>query len=150
MQSVREFLQSTAGKVLAIAAIVLCIGAAAWSIWSNVGQDSAVKDANALIFMDIENGRTFKVIPTADMPYPYKSPFTGHMTCYHAELCGWTKDGHVRSEPFAVVLNSELGKSGPTFCPDCGRLVVPHNPVAVEGHRPPPTQQEYMLSHQYP
>jgi hypothetical protein len=150
MMSVREYMQTSAGKAIAILAIVLCIAGAAWSVWSNVGQDAAVKDASALIFVDIENGKTFRINPTADMPYPCKSPFTGHMTCYHAELCGWTKDGHVRSEPFPVVLNSDLGKSGPTFCPDCGRLVVAHNPLAAEGRRPPPTQQEYMISHQYP
>jgi hypothetical protein len=149
MMTAREFLTTTGGKVAAGGIIVLCVAAAAWSIWANVGEPSGVKDASSILFMDIENGKTFRVDPSPDMPYPCKSPFTGHMTGYHAELCTWTKDGHVRSEPFAVVLNQELGKPGPTFCPDCGRLVVPHNPPAVEGHHPPPTQQDY-ASHHYP
>lgn len=151
MASVREFLQTSAGKGMAVAVIILGIAAAGWSIWSNVGQPTAVKAANTVVFLDIETGKTFDVELTPDMAYPAKSPYSGHMTGYMAEACGWTKDGHVRKEPFYVVLNSELGKPGPTFCPDCGRLVVAHNPPAVEGHRPPPTQTEYAsLSHHYP
>lgn len=148
--NVHELMKTSGGKAVAIAGIILCIAGAAWSIWSNVGQSAAMKDASSLTFVDIETGKSFKLVPTVGMPYPVKSPFTGHMTGYRAELCGWTKDGHVRSEPFAVVLNSELGKPGPTFCPDCGRLVVGHNPPAIEGHKPPPTQAEYEAMHHYP
>lgn len=148
--NVHEFMKTSGGKATAIAGIILCVAAAAWSIWSNVGQDRAVVEANSVVMMDIETGKTFKVELTPDMAYPAKSPYTGRFTGYRTEMCGWTKDGHVRKEPFYVVLNSELGKPGPTFCPDCGRLVVAHNPKAVEGHRPPPTQAEYSATHHYP
>ena len=151
MDRIRKFLQSSGGTTAVVVGIIICIGAAVWSIWNNFKQDSAVAAANSVMFVDIENGKAFPVELTPSMTYPVKSPFTGHTTGYRAEMCGWTKDGHVRKEPFYVVLNQELGKSGPTFCPDCGRLVVPHNPKAVEGRRPPPTQQEYLaMSHSYP
>lgn len=60
-----------------------------------------------------------------------------------AELCYWTKDGKPKAEPTAVLLNANLGKRDPTFCPDCDRLVVGMNPQAQEGVTPPPTQTEY-------
>lgn len=77
------------------------------------------------------------------MTYPVKCPDTGKETGYEAELCYWTKDGHPKDEPIPVLLNKYKGDPGPTFCPDCGRLVVYHNPLAVEGHTPPPTEEEY-------
>jgi len=42
-----------------------------------------------------------------------------------------------------VLLNEATGKPGPTFCPDCGRFVVPHNPSPQMSPKPPPTKQEY-------
>jgi hypothetical protein len=74
---------------------------------------------------------------------PVKSPHSGKSTGYPAELCYWTKDGVIKSEPTAVLLRSHLGERSPTFCPDCGRLVVGHNPRPSQGDKPPPTQAEY-------
>ena len=65
---------------------------------------------------------------------PVKAP-SGEKSGYPAELCYWTKDGQPKEDPTPVLLNQYVGKSGPTFCPDCGRLVVNHNPVAVAGHQ---------------
>src|SRR5262249_13038675 len=64
--------------------------------------------------------------------YPVLSPFSNERTGYPAERCFWTKDGNVKLEPTYVLLNEYIGKPGPTLCPDCGRLVEPHNPM------PPP------------
>ena len=64
------------------------------------------------------------------------------------EDCGprisdWTKDGKIKQDPTPVLLNEYAGKPGPTFCPDCGRRVVAHNPPPVIGAKPPPTKEEY-------
>jgi hypothetical protein len=42
-----------------------------------------------------------------------------------------------------VLINQWKNSTEPTFCPDCGRLVVGHNPPAVAGSTPPPTKEEY-------
>jgi len=68
---------------------------------------------------------------------------SGKNTGYEAELCYWTKDGKPKETPTPVLLNIYKGIKGPTFCPDCGRLVVGHNPPAMEGAKPPPTKDEY-------
>jgi len=63
---------------------------------------------------------------------PVRSPYNGKETGYPAEKCFWTRDGKRKNEPTFVVLSYYLGKSGDTICPDCGRIVVGHNP------EPPP------------
>lgn len=61
--------------------------------------------------------------------YPVFSPASKEYTGYPAEKCYWTRDGSVKLEPSYVLLNEYIGKKGPTICPDCGRLVEPHNPM---------------------
>jgi hypothetical protein len=145
-----DFLASTRGRVFAALLVVAAIGAVGWTIWWNFGTDAAVADANDPIFIDAETGVIFHKALTAGMTYPVTSPDTGKQTGYEAELCYWTKDGHVKSDPTPVLLNIYRGIPGPTFCPDCGRLVVAHNPLAVEGHKPPPTEAEYRAAHGLP
>ncbi len=102
--------------------------------------------AETPLFVDVDSGKTFPLALTAGLTLPVKSPFTGKSTGYPAELCFWTKDGKPKADPTAVVLNELLGKPGPTFCPDCGRLVVHHNP-APPNARLPMTREEYESSH---
>jgi hypothetical protein len=99
------------------------------------------------VFMNAETGYVFHAKLKPDMTIPVVCPDTGKATGYMPETCYWTKDGHVKDDPTYVLLNMYKGVSGPTFCPDCGRLVVLHNPPAVEGRRPPPTQDEYNAEH---
>ena len=49
----------------------------------------------------------------------------------------------LKPEPTWVLVNEFVGRPGPTFCPDCGRLVVGHNPAPGEGVKAPPKQAEY-------
>jgi len=49
-------------------------------------------------------------------------------TGFPCEACYWTRDGQTKDTPTFVILNHHLGKSGDTICPDCGRVVVGHNP----------------------
>ena len=57
---------------------------------------------------------------------------------------GGSGDGYIRFHcPCGrrlKILATSLRTAGK--CPDCGRLVVEHNPPAVEGSKPPPTKAE--------
>jgi hypothetical protein len=140
----REFLRGPGGRGAAIAVLILGLATAGWSIWRNVTPDQAVVDANSPLFIDSETGQTFHTTLKVGMDVPVQSPYTGRATGYKAELCYWTKDGTAKTDPTAVLMNSDIGKPGPTFCPDCGRLVVGHNPMPGPGVRPPPTRAEWL------
>lgn len=142
----REFFNKPAGKAVAIALVVIGLGLAVWTIYSNF-QPSAVDRAiiSEQIFIDATTGKVFDYTLKRGDTIPVMAP-TGKKTGYLAELCFWTKDGKPKSTPTPVLLNSAIGKSGPTFCPDCGRLVVGRNPPAGPGMTPPPTKDEYEKS----
>jgi hypothetical protein len=94
-------------------------------------------------FVDAETKQPFRQKLEMGMQVPVKSPFTKKAVGYPAELCYWTKDGKPRKDPTPVLLNADIGVDGPTFCPDCGRLVVGHNPAPEPAGKAPPTQAEY-------
>ena len=58
----------------------------------------------------------------------------------------YIEDGQTKTDPTYVRLNIYKGSHDPTSCPDCGHLVVPHNPAPGPGVKPPPTKQEYKSS----
>jgi hypothetical protein len=93
--------------------------------------------------MDATTGKPYNYSIKLGDKIPVKAP-SGGMAGYPAEPCYWTKDGKIKNDPTYVLLNEYVGKPGPTFCPDCGRLVRSHNP-APQGPetRPPPTKAEY-------
>jgi hypothetical protein len=140
MSKLRDFLKGPGGKV--IAAIVIAVGL--FVIYINArglfGESEIASASRDRIFIDAESGKTFEHRLQAGDTYPIESPFTHKKTGYPAELCYWTKDGKHKHDPTPVLLNQYAGKKGPTFCPDCGRLVVPMNPI---GQNPPPTADEY-------
>jgi hypothetical protein len=80
-----------------------------------------------------ETGMTFEYTVHEGDQWPVLSPFSKKKTGYPAECCYWTKDGKRKATPTYVILNEDIGKPGDTFCPDCGRLVIGHNP-------PPPPE----------
>ena len=97
--------------------------------------------------IDSENGKTFPHVNKAGDTFPLLSPYSGKNTGYIAEPCYWTASGGTKTQPTWVLLNQAIGKPGPTFCPDCGRLVVGHNPPPGPGVKPPPTKEEYAARH---
>jgi hypothetical protein len=103
---------------------------------------SPIDDTHYRLFMDAETGKVFKAEVKIGMSMPVISPDTGKPTGYIPEECYWNADGTPKSAPTYVLLNSTLGKPGPTFCPDCGRLVLPNNPRPY-GQLPPPTREQY-------
>ncbi len=77
-----------------------------------------------------ETGEAFPKMTMPDNPdTPTVNPKTGRATLYPAETCYWNKDGTAKLRPTYVLLNGYTDKPGPTKCPDCGRVVVGHNPM---------------------
>lgn len=136
-----------AGTALIVVIVLATVVVAVKVMRGALAPPPAIQVAETRIFVDSETGKSFTARLTAGMTIPITSPYTGRKTGYPAELCYWSKDGHIMSDPTPVLLNSYLGKPGPTFCPYCGRLVVPHNPMPHPGSRPPPTLAEYKAAH---
>ena len=138
----REFLNSPRGKALSLSAVVVMLAVAGLFIWRSLGPSDAEAISRDRIFIDAKTMKPFEHELKVGDTIPTKAP-SGGDTGYPAELCYWTKDGKPKDTPTPVLLKSWLGDNGPTFCPDCGRLVVGHNPPAAPGKKPPPTQAEY-------
>ncbi len=144
MTGVREFVESTSGRVVTGGLIALAGLGIVRSCRANFCYSPAIAASRQRSFVCAQTNKVFQVELVKGMKLPVRSPFSGQDTGYEAdEVCSWTTAGQVSAEPTYVLLNSTLGKKGPTFCPACGRLVVRSNPPAEEGKAPPPTQQEY-------
>lgn len=132
-------------QIKRIAAGAFCVAAvvlAAYFIRSFFHGDT-VDDAYYTTYICTETGKSFRHKNALGERLPIYSPYTGKNTGMPAEACFWTADGQPKDSPTWVLLNEEMGKTGPTFCPDCGRLVVGHNPRPGAGVRPPPTRAEF-------
>ncbi len=138
----REYFATNAGRQIAIAAGVLGLLIVIWAVKRTFGETEAAAISADRMFIDAATGKPFEHVLKVGDRIPVKAPSGGN-TGYQAELCYWTKDGKVKKNPTPVLMNGALGKPDPTFCPDCDRLVVGHNPMAEEGKRPPPTKEEY-------
>ena len=142
--TVRAFMDSAAGKAVAAAAVLVAAAAVYLSFRANFGQSSAAAMSRERTFICAQANEPFEYTLAVGDRIPVKSPHSGQNTGYPAELCYWTADGRVKEEPTPVLLRSHVGEKGPTFCPDCGRLVVGHNPRPDLGDtNPPPTKEQY-------
>jgi hypothetical protein len=144
-KSANGFLQGRGGTVLALI-VLLAGGIAIYMGYQNMASNGA-DSANRRIFICAKTLKQYEINLTLSTPIPAPSPFTGQNTGYPAELCYWTADGQIKKDPTAVLLQNlaQPGYVGPTFCPDCGRLVVGHNPKP--GDNPPPTREQWMARH---
>jgi hypothetical protein len=140
--AMREWLDSPAGKI--VAGVIFAVAAVAvfFSVRGLFGQSSEVAAANERVFIDRETGKSFAHELKVGETFPVRAP-SGKNSGFPAELCYWTKDGQQKTDPTPVLLKTWVGQEGPTFCPDCGRLVRPHNPKPMAGDKPPPTEAEY-------
>jgi len=141
MAGLREFFESSKGKSIALIAGVVLLVVLFVVIWSNLGSE-ATEISRDRMYIDATTGKAFEHTLKAGDVMPVKAP-SGQNTGYPAEPCYWTADGKIKDKPTPVLLNSYVGKPGPTFCPDCGRLVVMHNPPPMVGAKPPPTKAEW-------
>ena len=144
LERLREFLRSRAGT--GVAAVLVLVGlVAAVQALRGFGTSDAEAISAERMFIDATTGKPYEVELKVGMPMPAPAPSGGN-TGYPAEKCYWTKDGKEKEDPTYVLLNVYKGNKDPTFCPDCGRLVVGHNPVPGEGVSPPPTKEEHAKS----
>jgi hypothetical protein len=149
VDGIQRATRSAAGKVASVVFIILSLGVGFYVIRNSLKSDTP-DSAFSVTYIDTENGKAFQHRPVAGETSPIVSPYSGKNTGVMGEPCYWTASGQPKTDPTWVLLNEAVGKSGPTFCPDCGRLVVGHNPRPAPGRKPPPTQQEYMAHHVSP
>jgi hypothetical protein len=146
MQWIGKFFKTTIGKTVAALLMLVVLGA----IYVEA-RDFISPPVRALmtqrVFICSATGKTFTHELAVGESIPVYSPYSGQNTGYPAEYCYWNADGTTKTTPTPVLLNSYLNKPGPTFCPDCGRLVVFHNPSPTPGMTPPPTREEYERMH---
>ncbi len=147
MKSFRQTLQGPLGKVIALA--IVAVGAVAVYLTLFGGPPTATDIARQRTYIDAESGKPFKVDIYPGLSMPVKSPFTGNPTGVEPELCFWTAEGTAKTTPDYVLLNRQHIPPipGPTFCPVCHRLVVPHNPSPSPGDAPPMTEDHYKAMH---
>ena len=140
IESLQKFFKTPAGMVVAGLLVIVGLFFAKSSVHSFTTSD-AEDMASHRMFIDSVTGKPYPLELKVGMPFPCPAPSGGN-TGYPAELCYWTADGKTKKDPTYVLLNSYKGSNEPTFCPDCGRLVVGHNPPP-HGQPPPPTKAEY-------
>ena len=144
VEKLREFFRTPVGMAIAGAVVLIGVVFAVGAI-RGITTSEAEALSNQRMYIDASTGKPFKVTIKEGMNSPVKAP-SGGTTGWPAESCYWTKDGKVKEEPTYVLLNILKGSKDPTFCPDCGRLVVGHNPRASADRKPPPTKEEYSKS----
>jgi hypothetical protein len=132
----RQF-ESTAGKGIAIAFCTAAIAGAVYLCVSFFKGDTP-DFAQYTTYVCAETGKAFRHKNVMGETIPIHSPYSDKDTGYPGEACYWTADGQIKEEPTWVLLNEAVGKPGPTYCPDCGRLVIGHNPKPKAGSKPPP------------
>ena len=118
-------LSGGAGAVLAFVLIVV----AGYLFYNNFWKANAEEPVETLRWFKCtgdDNAFTY-ALKKGDKP-PVTCPQCKKTTGYPAETCYWTRDGGTKDKPTYVILNKNLGKEGDTICPDCGRVVVGHNP----------------------
>jgi len=108
---------------------LVLIAAAGWLTYRTLFVGMAEKAVgHSSMFVCSETNKAFPYTMKEGEDYPVTSPFSNKKTGYPSEACYWTKDGKQKETPTYVILNSLLGKSGDTMCPECGRPVIGHNP----------------------
>lgn len=143
MGSAREFLNTKRGKAVGIAVVAVSVTVLAIATWRSLGPSATAKASRERTFICAEAGKSFEHTLVAGERIPVHSPHSGKASGYPAELCYWTTEGRPKDEPTAVLLGSYRGDNGPTFCPECSRLVIGHNPRPQPGTAPPPTRAEF-------
>jgi hypothetical protein len=152
MKSVREPSRSTQkskgrssviGKVVTVGFCVVAVCFLVFEVRSYIHGGTA-GDPSTEMYIDAETGQVFSHRNEIGQAVPVMTP-AGNQAGYPAVPCYWTKTGEIKTDPTWVLMNTWVGKPGPTFCPDCGRRVDPQAPVPPEpGTKPPPTKEELL------
>jgi len=131
------------GKIVASLLCASALVIAAWQLTSYF-HGPMPGDPSRSMYVDSETGQAFPHKNVVGESVPILSPYSGKNTGYPGVACYWTASGQIKDEPTWVLMNSYIGKRGPTFCPDCGRLVNPIAPRPNPGDKPPPTREELL------
>jgi hypothetical protein len=148
MEYLERFLATPAGKVIASLLSVVLVVLAVYTTMGYMRGDEP-DSAHYTEYVDSETGQAFRHKNEMGETQPLYSPFSKKEDAYPGEPCYWTASGKIKTDPTWVLLNETLHKPGPTFCPDCHRLVIAHNPMAEAGATPPPTEEEYYASRRH-
>ena len=146
MERWRAFLKGGPGKVLAAVVVFAALVAIVMQVRGLTSSEAERRSATRM-FVDAETGKAFEYNLSGNAEIPAPAP-SGKKSGYPAEACYWTRDGQTKTEPTWVLINMWKGSNEPTFCRDCGRLVVGHNPAPGPGVIPPPTEDEYAKGNQ--
>jgi hypothetical protein len=128
--------------VVGIVLAVVFVATAVMALRGALGDDAATAASRDRMYICAKTGKPFRHEVKLGDRTPVPSPHSGENTGYPAELCFWTADGGTKTDPTPVLLNEYAGKAGPTYCPDCGRLVTGLNPPPQPGVKAPPKQGE--------
>ncbi|MCG8406281.1 MAG: hypothetical protein MI923_13875 [Phycisphaerales bacterium] len=124
-------------KILLGVSVVLLIAAGVLA-WARLGGASIYNIAAERAFICVETDKVFEYTIKEGDKSPYPSPHTGRNTGYPADTCYWTKDASGRwdrkEKPTFVLVKKTVDPKTDekTYCPDCGRLVVRHNPPPTD------------------
>lgn len=144
LDTFREWLDTPPGRMTAGGVGILALSVLVFSLSGYFQGSEAAQVSAERQFICSTSGKPFEYKLKVGDSVPVDSPHSGQKTGYPAELCHWTAAGGIKEEPTLVLLEEYKGSSrGPTFCPDCGRRVVAHNPFPAEGDTPPLTREEY-------
>jgi hypothetical protein len=119
-------------KLIIAGVIFVAAGVTAWIMLSgNTPADLVAQQ----VYVCIETNRTFEHKVSEGEMEPILSPYSKKNTGYAAERCYWKKmpDGTYKAKktPTYVVLKRRIDETSneKTYCPDCDREVVGHNPM---------------------
>lgn len=121
-------------RIKLIAAVAVFLVAGIWA-WIQLGGKSPADISAERAYICAETGQAFEYTVKLGDYEPVESPHTRRRTGYAAEKCYWTKDADgnwaAKLEPTFVLLKTKLdpNTTEETYCPDCGREVVGHNPM---------------------
>ncbi|HUO07943.1 MAG TPA: hypothetical protein VM008_06565 [Phycisphaerae bacterium] len=144
-----QFFHTRSGKALLFALAIAALGLVGYQLYAMIRPNDGTSELNRRWFVCTETRKAYQLDLTSVREIPAPSPFSGKNTGEPAELCYWTAEGKTKDTPTPVLLNEYIGDPSPTFCPDCGRLVVGRNPAPTPGSPPPPTKAEYQAVHHH-
>jgi len=128
--------ESGIGQKVKIAVAVLAFVGAGVLAWWNLREDKTVRVSKERQFICAKTGKVYDYTIQLGDTIPYWSPYSKAHTGYQAEMCYWAKDADgkwiAKLDPTPVLLKGIFEKDAETFCPDCGRKVVGHNPMPPE------------------
>jgi hypothetical protein len=144
-----QFLHTRIGRALVFVVFILLLAFVSYQVYALLRPNDRTQELNRRWFVCTETHKAYQLDLNDVKEIPAPSPFSGKNTGQPAELCYWTAEGKPKDIPTPVLLNDYIGDSSPTFCPDCGRLVVGRNPAPSPGMSPPPTKAEYEAQHHH-